>query len=102
MRDISLISKSMRRIMASLITATGLLAHGVSAQSSSPLEPGLAAKVDSIANQVLSTTGVPSASVAVVTHGGLAYAKAYGSGKLEPRVAASPEYRNATGFTAHQ
>jgi len=88
--------------MASLITATGLLAHGVSAQSSSPLEPGLAAKVDSIANQVLSTTGVPSASVAVVTHGGLAYAKAYGSAKLEPRVAASPDMRYAIGSISKQ
>ena len=43
------------------------------------------AQVDSIANQVLQSTGVPSASVAVVKNGRLAYANAYGAAKLEPR-----------------
>ncbi|HVS60056.1 MAG TPA: serine hydrolase domain-containing protein, partial [Gemmatimonadaceae bacterium] len=57
---------------------------------------------DSIATQVLQTTGVPSASVAVVTHGRLAYANAYGAAKLEPRVAANPDMRYAIGSISKQ
>lgn len=68
----------------------------------SQTDPALAAKVDSIANQVLQTTGVPSASVAIVTHGRLAYAKAYGSAKLDPRVPASADMRYAIGSISKQ
>jgi CubicO group peptidase (beta-lactamase class C family) len=59
-------------------------------------------KVDSIANQVLQSTGVPSASVAVVTHGRLAYAHAYGMANLEPRTPASADMRYAIGSISKQ
>jgi CubicO group peptidase (beta-lactamase class C family) len=59
-------------------------------------------KVDSIATQVLRATGVPSASVAVVRHGQLAYAKAYGSAKLDPAVPATPDMRYAIGSISKQ
>jgi len=62
----------------------------------------LAAKVDSIAAQVLQATGVPSASIAVVTHGRVAYANAYGAAKLEPRLAATPDMRYAIGSISKQ
>jgi len=52
--------------------------------------PALSARVDSIATAVLASTGVPSATVAVVVHGQVAYAQAYGSAKLEPQLAATP------------
>src|SRR5258705_8168608 len=60
-------------------------------------DPALAAKVDSIANQVLQTTGVPSASLAVVKNGRLVYANAYGAARLEPRAAAMSDMRYAIG-----
>lgn len=66
------------------------------------LDPSTTTKIDSIASQVLRTTGVPSASVAVVTHGQLAYAKAYGSAKLEPAVPATPDMRYAIGSISKQ
>jgi CubicO group peptidase (beta-lactamase class C family) len=69
---------------------------------SSTADRQLAAKVDTIAGQVLESTGVPSASVAVVQNGRLAYAQAYGSARLEPRVAASPEMRYAIGSVSKQ
>jgi len=72
------------------------------AQGTATSDAALGAKVDSIANQVLLTTGVPSASVAVVTHGRLAYSNAYGAAKLEPRVAATPEMRYAIGSISKQ
>ena len=72
------------------------------AQTVAASDAALAAKVDSIANQVLQSTGVPSASVAVVTHGRLAYANSYGAAKLEPRVPATPEMRYAIGSISKQ
>jgi len=62
----------------------------------------LAAQVDSIASAVLTSTGVPSASVAVVRHGRLAYAHAYGSAKLDPDVAASPDMLYGIGSISKQ
>ncbi|MDP9203431.1 MAG: beta-lactamase family protein [Gemmatimonadota bacterium] len=74
----------------------------LSAQASNTSDPALAAKVDAIANQVLQSTGVPSASVAVVKNGRLAYANAYGAAKLDPRVAATPDMRYAIGSISKQ
>jgi len=51
---------------------------------------------------VLASTGVPSATVAVVTHGKLAYAQAYGAAKLEPRVAATPDMQYGIGSISKQ
>jgi CubicO group peptidase (beta-lactamase class C family) len=64
--------------------------------------PELSARVDSIASAVLASTGVPSATVAVVTHGRLAYAQAYGAAKLEPRVAATPDMQYGIGSISKQ
>ena len=43
-----------------------------------PLTPAQIAEIDQIAQQALKETGVPSASIAVVTDGKLQFAKAYG------------------------
>lgn len=59
-------------------------------------------KVDSIARQVLRSTGVPSASVAVVRHGKIVYVQAYGSAHLNPVVAAKPDMRYAIGSISKQ
>src|ERR1035437_9750209 len=74
----------------------------IQAQMAAPADTALARKVDSIANQVLQSTGVPSASVAVVKNGRLAYANAYGAAKLEPRLTASPDMRYAIGSISKQ
>ncbi len=67
-----------------------------------PTDEQLPARVDAIANEVLQSTGVPSATVAVVKHGRVLYAQAYGAAKLEPRVAATPEMRYAIGSISKQ
>ncbi len=61
-----------------------------------------AQRVDSVANAVLKATGVPSASVAVVREGRLAYAHAYGSAHLEPPAAATTDMRYAIGSISKQ
>ena len=86
-------------LTSSFIVVFGV-AQSIGAQNAS--DPVLAAKVDSIANQVLRTTGVPSASVAVVRNGRLAYANAYGAARLEPRTSATPDMRYAIGSISKQ
>ena len=83
---------------ALLVACVGL----VQAQTPAPADTALARKVDSIANQVLQATGVPSATVAVVKNGRVAYANAYGAAKLDPRVAATPDMRYAIGSISKQ
>lgn len=62
----------------------------------------LPARVDSIAAAVLASTGVPSATVAVVIHGQLAYAQAYGAAKLEPHTAATRDMQYGIGSISKQ
>ena len=76
------------------------------ALSIATLDPALQTRVDRIAQQVLDQTGVPSASVAVVQHGKLAYTHAYGSARLAtattPAIPATPEMRYSIGSISKQ
>ena len=60
------------------------------------------AKVNAIAQQVLATTGVPSASVGIVTNGKIAYVKGYGKAQLDPPVEANPGMRYSIGSISKQ
>ncbi len=66
------------------------------------LAPDLRVKVDDIARQTLAATGVPSASLAIVKDGQIAYLQAYGDASLEPRIAARPEMRYSIGSISKQ
>jgi len=79
---------------AALVTL--LAVHPLRAQT--PCE----AQGDSVARAVLEGTGVPSASVAVVRDGRLAYAHAYGRAQLEPEVPAQPDIRYSIGSISKQ
>ena len=72
------------------------------AQSESKLPAELRQKIDRAAEDGLAQTGVPSASVAVVKDGEIAYVKAYGSARLDPHVAARPEMRYSIGSISKQ
>jgi D-alanyl-D-alanine carboxypeptidase len=62
----------------------------------------LGARVDSIVRQALQSSGAPSASVAVVQDGRLAYAQAYGQAQLDPAVSARPDMRYSIGSISKQ
>ena len=62
----------------------------------------LSTSVDSVAVQALRSSGVPSATLAVVKSGAVAYANAYGSAKLDPAVQATPNMRYAVGSISKQ
>lgn len=72
------------------------------AQTVEKLDAETRARVDEIAAQVLEQTGVPSASVAIVKGGKLAYTHAYGKARLEPAVAATTDMRYSIGSISKQ
>src|SRR5271156_2293482 len=65
------------------------------AQTRLPIE--MQQKIDKVAHDVLAKTGVPSASVAVVKDGQIAYLHAYGNARLDPETPAKPEMRYSIG-----
>src|SRR6266550_4130238 len=86
------------------VVARGLLLTCFVSATAKPQarDGALQRQVDSIARAVLQSTGVPSATVAVVKNGALGYANAFGAGKLDPRVAATPNMRYAIGSISKQ
>jgi D-alanyl-D-alanine carboxypeptidase len=72
------------------------------AQTQSTLTPELRSAIDDAARQVLKTTGVPSASLAVVQDGKIAYLQAYGSAKLDPQTNATTAMRYSIGSISKQ
>jgi CubicO group peptidase (beta-lactamase class C family) len=78
------------------------LAPSLSSQTASTLSPELRSSIDQIAQQVLKSTGVPSASLAVVQDGNIAYVQAYGAAKLDPQTAATTAMRYSIGSISKQ
>src|SRR2546430_1875295 len=66
------------------------------------LSADLIDKIDKVATDVLTRTGVPSASIAVVKDGQVVYVKAYGDARLEPKTPATPEMRYSIGSISKQ
>src|SRR2546422_830316 len=62
----------------------------------------LRSQIDKLATDALAKSGVPSASVAVVTNGQITYVKAYGDARLEPRTPATPNMRYSIGSISKQ
>ena len=60
------------------------------------------ASIDEIARKVLSDTGVPAASVAIVKDGRIAMAQTYGDATLSPKVPATPVMRFKIGSVTKQ
>jgi len=58
--------------------------------------------VDAAAAQVLETTGVPSASVAVIRDGRTVLVRAYGHARLQPEEAANPVMRYSVGSVSKE
>jgi D-alanyl-D-alanine carboxypeptidase len=70
------------------------------AQTQLPAE--MQQKIDKVTTDALAKTGVPSASVAVVKDGQIAYLHAYGNARLDPETPAKPEMRYSIGSISKQ
>ena len=89
--------------IAFLLAASGL----AQTQAPAPDTPGglpavLASDIDRAAQKALASTGVPSASVAIVRDGRIVYLRAYGNARLDPTVSARPEMRYSIGSISKQ
>jgi CubicO group peptidase (beta-lactamase class C family) len=87
-------------ILAITSLASAALAAPASAQNT--LDASTQTAIDSAAHDVLTRTGAPSASIAVVRNGEIVFAQAYGSARLEPALAASPTMRYSIGSVSKQ
>jgi CubicO group peptidase (beta-lactamase class C family) len=83
-----------------LLFALALLPAAAGAQT--PLSPDAKAKIDTVVNQVLSSTKVPSASIAIVKDGRIAYLQAYGLARLSPPMEATPQMQYSVGSISKQ
>src|ERR1043165_8811117 len=95
--------RSQRAALATL-AACGLIACSKSREPPPPPpDPkDIPANIDRIATKVLADTGVPSAVVAAVFDGKIAYVHAYGDARLEPKTAATPQMRYSIGSISKQ
>jgi len=94
------VSSAPPRPLLSVLLAAVMLA--AAARADEALPAALRSRVDAAATLVLARTGVPSASVAIVRRGEIAYLNAYGLAQLAPRRAATPAMRYAIGSISKQ
>ena len=92
-------SRSRAALLTILIVCWGALA---SSQNAPQLPPDMRQKIDDAVRSVLAQTGVPSASVAIVKDGHIAYVQAFGNAKLDPPQPARPEMRYSIGSISKQ
>ncbi|MEO7086208.1 MAG: serine hydrolase domain-containing protein [Gemmatimonadaceae bacterium] len=95
-----MLRNSSRFLTVALAMAALGAASTVSAQAT--LSPAIRATIDSAARAVLSRTGAPSASVAVVRDGQIVYTNAYGSAHLDPAMPATTSMRYSIGSVSKQ
>ncbi len=88
-----------RNLCAHLILIVASLSR---AQTAAPVAPALRPKVDAIVRQALASTGVPSASIAIVQDGAITYLQAYGDARFEPHTTALPSMRYSIGSISKQ
>jgi D-alanyl-D-alanine carboxypeptidase len=79
-----------------------LLTCSAEANAQTELPTEMQKKIDKVAMDAISKTGVPSASVAIVKDGQIAYLHAYGSARLDPETPANPEMRYSIGSISKQ
>ena len=93
-------SKVYKSIVPAILVAILFLPSAAQVQAGLP--PELRQKIDHAANDVLTATGVPSASIAIVKDSQIAYLQAYGNGRLDPSTPARPEMRYSIGSISKQ
>ena len=94
--------RSSRALRATTCSIAILLASSASAVAQSTLSPDTRAAIDSAATAALAATGTPSASIAVVRDGAIAYTRAYGLARIDPPMPATPAMRYSIGSISKQ
>lgn len=81
---------SVRAVLAYAALSVATCAH---AGDGGAITPALARRIDAAVAQVLEHDGAPSASIAIVRDGRVAYAAAYGQASIAPPMRATPRTR---------
>ncbi|HEX5603070.1 MAG TPA: serine hydrolase domain-containing protein, partial [Pyrinomonadaceae bacterium] len=90
-----------RGLFSRLLLIIVVILFGIQANAQE-LSPELRSKIDKLANDALTQTGVPGASIAVVKDGKIVYLNAYGSARLEPKTPATSAMRYSIGSISKQ
>ena len=90
------------RVLVPVLAALVLLRPAPGRGADPALDPDSRAAIDAIARDALVASGVPSASIAIVRDGRIAYVQAYGSARLEPKAPAAPGMRYSIGSVSKQ
>jgi len=85
-------------VLAVLVAPSG----SAFSQARESLQQDLLSRIDRAAQDVLTESGVPSASVAVVKDGAIVYLRAYGDARLEPKTPAKSDMRYSIGSISKQ
>ena len=88
--------------LALLVIFAAIAAAGGQATPRNAVPADLGARIDAGVAEVMAKTGVPSVSIAVVGDGAIAYVRAYGNARLDPRLPATPEMRYSIGSISKQ
>jgi CubicO group peptidase (beta-lactamase class C family) len=75
---------------------------GFNGTAQTQLSADLIEKIDKVATDTLAKTGVPSASIAIVKDGQIAYVRAYGDARLDPKTPATAQMRYSIGSISKQ
>jgi D-alanyl-D-alanine carboxypeptidase len=89
-------------VVLALIFLSAQIAHAQSANSPSTLSPDLQQKIDKLVSDGISNFGAPSAQIAIVKDGHIAYVHAYGNACLDPATPAKPDMRYSIGSISKQ
>ncbi len=90
------------RVMRKTVLAFVALSLFTTVLHAQELPADMRTAIDNAATGILTKTGAPSASIAVVRDGKIAYTHAYGLANLETKLAASPQMRYSIGSISKQ
>ncbi|HEY5837909.1 MAG TPA: serine hydrolase domain-containing protein [Pyrinomonadaceae bacterium] len=90
------------RLLRSFAAFAVLFVAISSAVAQTQLPADVTGQIDKLVTDTLSRTGVPSASVAIVKDGQIAYVKTYGDAKLEPKTPSTTQMRYSIGSISKQ
>jgi CubicO group peptidase (beta-lactamase class C family) len=82
--------------------AAVIVVVGRAVSTEEQLPAATSGRIDRAVSDVLSQTGAPSASIAIVQGGRLVYAQAYGQARLDPPLRATPDMRYSIGSISKQ
>jgi len=100
MHNLSCCLRRFGRTFIKPVTGLAVLSFCIRAQTALPTES--TAQINTAVKRILDTTGVPSASIAIVKNGNIAHIEAYGKARLSPSMDAKPEMQYSIGSISKQ